>query len=395
MADGTGGVCVTGTAGTQDERRGTPAAAARGGATAAGGAWRAADRVELGTGLRHELTAIAAVLAGIDRALPGAPWHLKGSSALLGWAGPTARPPADVDLALPAGPGAALLRAAELPPGPGGERLRLLRTEPVVFSRPGRVAVHRVLVRVMSGVGGVGEVGGMGGVRPAGGAGGMGGAGAVDGAGAPPGIQVGALTDDVLLNIVLVPDDIAARDTRTAPLAFPAAPGPCVVPAATFGRCLAQKLLRYARLRDGGKINTRWSDVADFLIAAASPRAPLLELTGLRQDVAAECAALHRPWPAELPPPPAEWLDFWDTATFQYGWPFGRLSEAVARVERFWGPVLAVPVAPYGTEGAAPYGPECAARADAAGAADAAGGDAGGAPVRQIWSPTAWEWQPE
>ncbi|MFT2017431.1 hypothetical protein ACMA1D_16565 [Streptomyces sp. 796.1] len=385
MADRTGGVCVTGTAGARDEGRGAPAAVARGGrATAAGGAWRAADFTGLDTGLRHELAAVAAVLAGIDRALPGAPWHLKGSSALLGWIGPTARPPADVDLALPAGPGGALLRTAELPPGPDGERLRLLRTEPVVFSRPGRVAVHRALVRVMSGVGNV---------RAAGGVRGVGGMGRVDGmggAGAAPGMQVGALTD-VLLNIVLVPDDIAARDARTAPLAFPGAPGPCVVPAATFGRCLAQKLLRYARLRDGGKINTRWSDVADFLIAAASPRAPLLELVRLRQDVAAECAALDRPWPAELPPPPAEWLDFWDTATFQHGWPFGRLPEAVARVERFWGPVLAAPVAPYEAEGAAPYGAERAAAPY--GPARASGADGDDAPVRHIWSPTAWEWQ--
>ncbi|QKW54632.1 nucleotidyl transferase AbiEii/AbiGii toxin family protein [Streptomyces buecherae] len=286
---------------------------------------------------RQQLRSTASVLAAVGRALRGVNWHLKGSTALLGWLGPTARMPDDVDLAVPADIGHELLRAADLPPGPDGAHVRLLRTEPVVFSSPGRAAVHRALV----------------------------------------GVRHERADARVLLNVLLVPETGAARDARTAPLAFPLDAGSVVtVPTATLSRCLAQKLLRYARRREAGKINTRWADLADFLIAATSPRAPKLVLEELRRDVAVEFAAMGRDWPTTLPPPPLEWLDFWDTATFRAGWPFGRLPEAVARLAGFWEPVLEVPAEPYGPEGAAPCGP---ADTTACGPA-------------RVWSPGAWEW---
>ncbi|WEV26377.1 nucleotidyl transferase AbiEii/AbiGii toxin family protein [Streptomyces sp. 71268] len=306
------------------------------GADGVRGTWTAADWAGLPTVDRHQLRSMGLALAAFDRALRGVNWHLKGSTALLGWLGPTARMPGDVDLAVPAGIGRELLRGAGLPPGPDGARVRLLRTEPVVFSSPGRAAVHRALV----------------------------------------GVRHERGDDRVLLNVLLVPENRAARDARTAPLAFPADTGPVTVPAATLSRCLAQKLLRYARRREAGKINTRWADLADFLIAATSLRAPKLVLDELRRDVAVEFAAMGRDWPTTLPPPPLEWLDFWDAATFHAGWPFGRLPEAAARLAGFWEPVLEVPAEPYGPAGATVCGP--------------AGATACG-PAR-VWSPDAWEW---
>ncbi|MEU3958265.1 nucleotidyl transferase AbiEii/AbiGii toxin family protein [Streptomyces buecherae] len=298
------------------------------GADGVRGTWTAADWAGLTTVDRQQLRCVGSLLAALDRALQGVNWHLKGSTALLGWLGPTARMPGDVDLAVPAGIGHELLRGADLPPGPDGAHVRLLRTEPVVFSSPGRAAVHRALV----------------------------------------GVRHDRAEDLVLLNVLLVPEARAARDTRTAPVAFPAAAGSVTVPAATLSRCLAQKLLRYARRREAGKTNTRWADLADFLIAATSPRAPKLALDVLRRDVAVEFAAIGRDWPATLPPPPREWLDFWDTATFRADWPFGRLPEAVARLAGFWEPVLEVPVEPYGWAGVTASGPG------------------------RVWSPDAWEW---
>ncbi|MFF5719816.1 nucleotidyl transferase AbiEii/AbiGii toxin family protein [Streptomyces buecherae] len=299
------------------------------GADGVRGTWTAADWADLPTVDRQQLRSTGSVLAVLGHALRGVNWHLKGSTALLGWLGPTARMPGDVDLAVPADIGHELLRGADLPPGPDGAHVRLLRTEPVVFSSPGRASVHRALV----------------------------------------GVRDERADDRVLLNVLLVPEARAARDTRTAPLAFPSDAGSVTVPAATLSRCLAQKLLRYARRREAGKINTRWADLADFLIAATSLRAPKLALDELRRDVAVEFAAMGRDWPTTLPPPPREWLDFWDTATFRAGWPFGRLPEAVDRLAGFWGPVLEGPVEPYGWAGVTACGPE------------------------RVWSPGAWEWR--
>lgn len=198
-----------------------------------------------------------------------------------------------------------------------------------MFSSPGRATVHRALVRV----------------------------------------RAGEAIGKVLLNILLVPDGEAAGDNRTAPLDFPGRNAPVTVPAATLSRCLAQKLLRYTRRRDGGKINTRWTDLTDFLLAAESPLAPALLLDEVRRDVAIEFAAMGRTWPDHLPQPPWEWLDFWDTATFRDGLEFGRLPEAADRLAEFWNPVLETRVAPYGpsTAPAPPTAP-------------------------QVWSPSTWQW---
>ncbi|MER6911342.1 nucleotidyl transferase AbiEii/AbiGii toxin family protein [Streptomyces sp. NPDC000594] len=278
---------------------------------------------------RQSLRAVGAVLHSLVRLLPPGGWHLKGSAALLGWTGPAARLPEDVDLSLPVGAGPLLLGAAALPSGPGGERIRLLRTEPVVFGAPDRPPVHRALVQVTG----------------------------------------RGLAERLLLNVLLVPDARAARDTRTAPLDFPydGGTGTVAVPAATFGRCLAQKLLRYTRRRENGKVNTRWSDLLDFLLAADCTTAPPLLLAELAREVAAEFAPMGRAWPGSLPPPPAEWLDFWDTAVFRTGLPYGTLPDAATRLAPFWTPVLAHPVPPYGPL-------------------------PGSTPDRR-WSPASWRWE--
>ncbi|MEU9609803.1 hypothetical protein [Streptomyces sp. NPDC048057] len=284
-------------------------------------AWRAGESAGLPLLDRQRIDAVAAVLAGVVHVLPPHGWHLKGSAAHLGWLGPAARLPNDVDLCVPAGAAPRLLSPTTLPPRADGTSVRLLRAEPIVFSSPDRATAHRVLAEVAD--------------RPG-----------------------GAAVARVLLNVLLVPDARAAADTRTAPLSFPSTAGPVTVPAGTLSRLVAQKLLRYTRLRDG-KVNTRWADLLDVLLTAAASRAPALDLGELRHDITVEFAEMHRPWPTRLPAPPAEWLDFWDNATFLHALPFGRLPDAVRQLERFLLPVL--------------EGPERPASA-------------------RVWSPGAWEW---
>ncbi|MFH8616634.1 nucleotidyl transferase AbiEii/AbiGii toxin family protein [Streptomyces sp. NPDC017979] len=288
---------------------------------AVSGAWGGGQFAGLGALDRQRIDVVAAVLDGVGRVLPAQGWHLKGSAALLGWLGPAARLPNDVDLCLASGMAPRLLSPVALPRAQGGACVRLLRAEPIVFSSPDRATAHRVLAEV---------------------------------ADRPGGVVVGR----VLLNVLLVPDVRAAADARTAPLHFPSSAGAVTVPAGTLSRLVAQKLLRYTRLRDG-KVNTRWADLMDVLLVAASHRAPALHLGELRHDIAVEFTEMRRPWPARLPAPPAEWLDFWDNATFLHALPFGRLPDAVGQLERFLLPVLE------GSEQPAP------ARA---------------------WSPGAWEW---
>ncbi|MEU5977414.1 hypothetical protein [Streptomyces sp. NPDC047315] len=284
-------------------------------------AWRAGELAGLPLLDRQRIDAVAAVLAGVVRVLPPHGWHLKGSAAHLGWIGPAARLPNDVDLCVPSGAAPPLLSPVTLPPGPHGTSVRLLRAEPIVFSSPDRATAHRVLAEVAN--------------RPG-----------------------AAAVARVLLNVLVVSDARAAADARTAPLPFPSTAGPVAVPAGTLSRLVAQKLLRYTRQRDG-KVNTRWADLMDVLLTAASRRAPSLDLGELRHDIAVEFAQMHRTRPTHLPPPPSEWLDFWDNATFLHALPFGRLPDAVRQLESFWLPVL---------EG--PGRPEAA----------------------RVWSPEAWEW---
>jgi hypothetical protein len=305
------------------------ATAAEGDTVVAFSAWTPDDWAALRTSERHRLTAIAAVLDGLRHVLPSDAWHLKGSAAAVGWVGPTARMPNDVDLAVAAGPGRALLSSAELPSVNG--QSNVLRTEPVVFHRRGRADVHRVLVHV----------------------------------------RAGDTDEHVLLNVLLAGEGHEPAGARTAPLAFPGGGRPVPVPATTFSRGMAQKVLRYTRRRPD-KANTRWVDLADLLLAAACRTAPPLSLAALRADVALEFAPMGREWPQALPGPPAEWLDYWDTAVFTAGLPFGRLPEAADRLAAFWDPVLRRPVAPFG-----PHAPE---EWDDAAA---------------VWSPDAWSWLPE
>lgn len=286
-------------------------------------AWHPDDADRPATPDQHTLRAMGALLDSVDAALPRDVWHLKGSAALLAWSGPGARLPEDVDLAVAEGAAGPLLTGGALPAATPGTAVRILRAERMVFSRGDRPPVHRALARVGA-----------------------------------PGLSV-----DVLLNLALVPDDAAAADTRTGVLFFPHGPE-AGLPAAAFGRCLAQKLLRYTLRRSGGRVATRWTDLLDFLLCASSAQAPGLTLSSLRADVAAESEAVGRDWPS-LPVPPAEWLDFWDSAMFRHGLPYGRLTEAVTRAETLWAPVLAgVP------------------------------GVAGAAEPDRVWDPALWAWAP-
>ncbi|MFH8491948.1 nucleotidyl transferase AbiEii/AbiGii toxin family protein [Streptomyces longisporoflavus] len=252
------------------------------------------------TAARHHIEAIAILLYSFRRALAPGSWYLKGSAALTAWIGPAARPPNDLDLVIPAWAGRRLLASGALPPGPGGEPLRITRHEPVIFSSPAKATVYRALVDI----GGPQQL--------------------------PP----------VLAGLVLQSESDPADSGRTTLLDFPGPAGAVTVPSVTGYRFLTQKLLRYVQQRSGGRVNTRWWDLSDMLQAVSHPAFPALRLDRLRQDLALEVAGRALAAPAGLPAPPAEWLDFWDAATFANGWPFGRLPEAADRLSHFWEPVL-------------------------------------------------------
>jgi Nucleotidyl transferase AbiEii toxin, Type IV TA system len=111
------------------------------------------------------------------------------------------------------------------------------------------------------------------------------------------------------------------------------------LPVASMERLLAEKLRRYAVHRHGGRINTRWVDLLDMLLSARFYQGAM-SLTDLRLVLAEELSEFGRPWIDELPPAPAEWLDFWDAARLETGHDFGSLGEAEQRLRSFWGPIL-------------------------------------------------------
>ncbi|MFD9881716.1 nucleotidyl transferase AbiEii/AbiGii toxin family protein [Streptomyces alboflavus] len=321
---------------TEERDAGTPDATGTSGASDTSGrgpgsavAWRSRPLAD-----RHHLTALAIVLHGFRQALDPGSWYLKGSVALAAWIGPAARLPNDLDLVVPDDAGRRLLASGTLPPGPRGESLRLTRHEPVMFSAGAKPPVYRALV-------------------------------AVEGPESLP---------PVLLGLVLVPEADARGDERTTLLDFPGPTGAVTVPSVTGYRFLTQKLLRYARQRSGGRVNTHWWDLSDMLLAAAHPAFPALRLGELRRDLTVEVAGRGMVLPACLPAPPAEWLDFWDTATFTHGLPFGRLPAAAERLARFWEPVLRGPNTG-ADEGGGPVDPADAVRAPGA-----------------MWTPDAWDW---
>ncbi|GHE78392.1 hypothetical protein GCM10018785_53190 [Streptomyces longispororuber] len=279
---------------------------------------------------RHHLLALAIALHSFRAALTPGTWYLKGSAALSAWLGPAARLPNDLDLVVPAGAARRLLASGELPPGPRGESLRVARHEPIVFSSGSAPTVYRALLEIR----GPEEL--------------------------PP----------VLLGLLLVGEGETREGKGTTLLDFPGPTGAVTVPSVTAYRFLAQKLLRYSRRRGGGRVNTHWRDLSDMLTAAAHPAFPTLRLGSLCADLATEMADHGRTHPLRLPEPPAEWLDFWDTAVFVEGLPFGRLPEAAQRLSRFWEPVLRRPE-------------------------DTAGEHAPGEeadPRDAVWSPDEWRW---
>lgn len=275
---------------------------------------------------RHHVLAFAITLHSLRTALASDSWYLKGSAALSAWIGPAFRLPNDLDLVVPAKAAAQrLLVPSVLPPGPCGESLHVVRHEPVVFSSGSSPAVHRALVE----------------------------------------IRGPQMLPPVLLGLNLAQEAEGLAREQITWLDFPGPAGAVTVPSITGNRFLAQKLVRYSRLRSGGRINTHWRDLADMLLAVAHPAFPPLRLAALQRDLVTEMAEHGRTPPGCLPTPPAEWLDFWDTATFVGRLPFGRLPEAAGKLARFWEPVLRCPEPAPGRE------------------TD---------PMDAVWSPDAWRW---
>lgn len=275
---------------------------------------------------RHHVLAFAITLHSLRTALASDNWYLKGSAALSAWIGPATRLPNDLDLVVPAKAAAQrLLVPSMLPPGPRGESLLVARHEPVVFSSGSSPAVYRALVE----------------------------------------IRGPEMLPPVLLGLSLAQEEEVLALDQTTWLDFPGPAGAVTVPSITGNRFLTQKLVRYSRLRSGGRVNTHWRDLADMLLAVAHPAFPTLRLAALRQDLVTEMAERGRTPPDCLPTPPAEWLDFWDTATFVDRLAFGRLPEAAGRLARFWEPVLCCRDPAPGRE------------------AD---------PMDAVWSPDEWRW---
>lgn len=266
--------------------------------------------------------AYGAVIGSVSTMLSNRDWHLKGAAALLGYVGPTARLPHDIDISVNVDCAAALLRPARLPDAPRGLNgrqapIQLVRVEPIVFTGGrARPQVYRALISV----------------------------------GSDP------VLTNIVMDVLVVSEADALSEHRVEALSFPAAGDP--IPAATLSRCLAQKLLRYTWRRSGSRVNTRWSDLRDFLTAAASRATSGLTSAELIEDIRVEFARMERTPPPTLPEPPREWLDFWDTEMFLSGLTFGSLDEAAKRLAAFWEPVLA--------------GPELSVR----------------------WSPKDWSWLP-
>jgi hypothetical protein len=263
------------------------------------------------------LQVFGSAAASLASALPERHWHLKGSMALVAYIGPAARLPVDLDVSVGASAAASLLRARKLP-SVNEQRVEVVRKEQIRFTDMSqKPPVHRMLLRVRTSK---------------------------------------RILGDVVTNVLVVPDDEAQCDQRLTLVTCPFIG--IAVPAARLTRCLAQKLLRYVRRRSGGRVNTRWTDLYDFLVTASSPATAGLRVQELRGDVDKEFAYMRRRTPAEIPEPPAEWLDYWDTEMLRTAAPFGQLSEAARKVSEFWSPVLA----------AAP-------------------------PARARWNPTTWAWK--
>ena len=229
-------------------------------------------------------------------------WHLKGSCAIWAWLGGQSRLPEDVDICL-AQSALADLEGSYRATQDTERGVRLVRTQRVRFT-PGREKppVYRYL------------------------------------------FQVGGPTIDLVLANVLVEDDLSVRsDDRVGSIQIPACSMP--LPAVRITRCLAQKLLRYTLRRSGSRVNTKWVDLFDFCMIIECAQAPRISMSELREDVQKEFANVGRTTPVLLPPPPVEWLDYWDTNQFVEGTSFGDLSEAESRARSFWEPVFSNDVA--------------------------------------------------
>ncbi|MFI6905329.1 nucleotidyl transferase AbiEii/AbiGii toxin family protein [Nonomuraea sp. NPDC050394] len=278
--------------------------------------WGGRDYAALPLISRLSLRSYASAIEGLAHVLPHGLWHVKGATALLAHVGPTARLPRDLDVSVAEPAAEALLRRTSPLEDDEGGLVDILGSETMRFSDArAKPQVYRVLL----------------------------------GVGRDPLITL--ITADVLV----IPEVDALADKRATSIRFPTSR--TWVPAATLSRCLAQKLLRYTLRRSGNRLNTRWSDLWDFLVAVSSPAATELDASVLRDDIEIEFSHMGRTVPATLSEPPAEWLDHWDAHSFQSRLSFGSLNAAAARLALFWDPLLSY----------------------------------GGVPLR--WNPASWEWR--
>ena len=260
--------------------------------------WSRASLEALPSSSQLALRTYGSAINNLADALRNSHWYLKGSTALLAYVGPTARLPRDLDLSVVADTAHTLLHPGQLGRS-GGDQVAIVRAERVTFTETQAIApVYRVLLKIGS--------------RP--------------------------VLGELMANVLVVPNTEALADHRLSTITFPTTH--VTVPAARLSRCLAQKLLRYTKQRSEGRVNTRWTDLLDFLIAAESSAISGLGAAELRNDVVLEFAHMARPTPTEIPEPPMEWLDFWDEEIFRTGATFGRLPVAGSRLREFWEPVL-------------------------------------------------------
>jgi hypothetical protein len=115
-------------------------------------------------------------------------------------------------------------------------------------------------------------------------------------------------------------------------------------PALRLENCVAQKLLRYATARSGGRVPTHWHDLLDLLFVAY--KGPRLDLISTKRALRLESRTWRVPVPSVVPSPPLEWYDYWDNAMFVFDLPFGTLAESWESFQWFAKPILDVNASP-------------------------------------------------
>lgn len=246
---------------------------------------------------RDVLRALSIAVSQIDVILSPAPWQLKGASGLLFWLGVgVARLPRDLDVEVAIDQDELEVKLQDAI-RMASTAIRYLTVERVPFTPGGkRPVVYRLVYEAL---------------------------------------ESGTPIHRALCEVIAVN---TLRDTVLAGVPWANAPSPTVA-VARIERLMSEKLRRYAVRRHGGRINTRWVDLADMLLSAHHYKGRF-ELGLLRRVLTEELAEFDRPWIVELPAAPREWLDFWDAARLESGHDLGSLDNAEAALKTFWMPVL-------------------------------------------------------